>query len=480
MSIQSAKQILFGISLSEGGNVKLGDTSAQPLSVTPENRLTHQNHIHEMLSAIHDSMQKEHGISLFGLNKKALKTHSAYSGSTKHLMSPEISHEEFSHHKPSVGDVDVKIHHEHMPKLIEHMTPGRKFGKYTVVGVKKSGAEAHALMRHENGEVHQVDFEKTNYENHEPSKFDQFAHSSDWEDTKAGIKGMHHKLLLNAAGRDQHKFSVMYGIKSRTNEDEPWENNPEKMSHTLFGKGSDHNQLGSFHGIAKLIAKHVPKEHHQEIFDKFTSDLKRHKTINHEPAIKHLAKTLGLKHSLTEFYQHHDSIAGKKGNYSHYTHKGYQIRKYNDGRFEIRTANGNKINTGDEKIGSIHHAVRHIETKKLKNDKVYGRALHEDNDLEVGTDKLTYDRRSKTPGENPNEKISYPECLKGFFGLAEAYYPGNIGIMELSKFMNTANDKQKRELHDHINNNRHKEAWRLVSKVTGMKLHPSVAVDDGT
>ena len=58
--------------------------------------------------------------------------------------------------------------------------------------------------------------------------------------------------------------------------------------------------------------------------------------------------------------------------------------------------------------------------------------------------------------------------------LNEAAYAGNIGIMELIKFKQKANDKQKKEFDDHVKNKRSKEAWKLVQHVTGVKLHKSV------
>lgn len=280
--------------LKEGGNLKIGNISVSPIKMTSENRSTISNDVHDSLSALHDSMQKEHGIELFGKNKKALITRTAYSGSTEHLMNPDISSEEFSKHKPLVGDIDVKIPKEHFDLLHKHLVPGTKHGKYTVVGVKKGGGELHAILKHDNGEHHQIDFEKSTYSNNEPSKFDTFAHSSDWEDNKNKIKGVHHKQLLNAVGLDHHKFSILYGIKSRSNEDEPWESDTKKMTSTLFGKKADSNQLHSFHGITQLIKKHIPKEHHQLIYDKFKTDSSRSKGIDNSFALNHLKKHLNV------------------------------------------------------------------------------------------------------------------------------------------------------------------------------------------
>lgn len=63
--------------------------------------------------------------------------------------------------------------------------------------------------------------------------------------------------------------------------------------------------------------------------------------------------------------------------------------------------------------------------------------------------------------------------FKEFINLDEAAYAGNIGIMELIKFKKTANDSQRKEFEDHIKNKRHKQAWDVVQKVTGVKLHKS-------
>jgi hypothetical protein len=65
--------------------------------------------------------------------------------------------------------------------------------------------------------------------------------------------------------------------------------------------------------------------------------------------------------------------------------------------------------------------------------------------------------------------------FKQFEVLHEAAYAGNIGIMELIKFKKHANENQKKSFDDHVKNKRHKEAWDLVQKVTGVKLHKSVS-----
>lgn len=65
--------------------------------------------------------------------------------------------------------------------------------------------------------------------------------------------------------------------------------------------------------------------------------------------------------------------------------------------------------------------------------------------------------------------------FKQFEVLYEAAYAGNIGIMELIKFKKHATDTQKKTFDNHVKNKKHKEAWDLVQKVTGVKLHKSVS-----
>lgn len=59
--------------------------------------------------------------------------------------------------------------------------------------------------------------------------------------------------------------------------------------------------------------------------------------------------------------------------------------------------------------------------------------------------------------------------------LKEAAYAGNIGIMELIKFKSKATPEQKKKFDDHVKNKRHKDAWKMVQDVTGVKLHKSVS-----
>jgi hypothetical protein len=56
----------------------------------------------------------------------------------------------------------------------------------------------------------------------------------------------------------------------------------------------------------------------------------------------------------------------------------------------------------------------------------------------------------------------------------EASYPGNIGIMELTKFFQQATPEQKQMFKELLAHQDKKSAWKMVQRVLGVKLHPSV------
>lgn len=313
----------------EGGNIKVGpkgqEVSAAPFSVTAKNRGERRSDIHQALGSIHDAFHAEHGEHLFGDNQQHLRSGHAFTGSTHDLMGHHVSHEEFAKYKPTVGDVDVQVSHTHKEKLGSTLSTGRRFGKYTVVGTKKHGNEISAVMKHDNGEHHQFDFQGVH---HPGSESERFLHSSNWQDTKAGIKGAHHKILLNAVGGEKHKFSITHGLRSRTDETDKGVTHPTEVSHKLFGRDADHSQIHSFHGVTQLIKKHIPKEQHQAIYDKFKSSLASKKDMDHGPALEHLRTHLGVKDTtnesvIVEETEQHAHVAFMGA--SPHTHMGHHI-----------------------------------------------------------------------------------------------------------------------------------------------------------
>jgi hypothetical protein len=105
---------------------------------------------------------------------------------------------------------------------------------------------------------------------------------------------------LNATGLDTHKFSITHGIRSRTDEKDPGDKSPEGVSKRLFGPKADHSKIHSFHGVAELIKKHIPKDQHQAIYNKFKDSTSKLKMTGTDNAVSHLRKTLNVSDSMNE------------------------------------------------------------------------------------------------------------------------------------------------------------------------------------
>ena len=63
--------------------------------------------------------------------------------------------------------------------------------------------------------------------------------------------------------------------------------------------------------------------------------------------------------------------------------------------------------------------------------------------------------------------------MKTFIQFTEAYYVGNVGVHELTKFYKVASKDHKDQLKKHIVSGDHNKAWDLVKRVTGMQVHKS-------
>lgn len=55
-------------------------------------------------------------------------------------------------------------------------------------------------------------------------------------------------------------------------------------------------------------------------------------------------------------------------------------------------------------------------------------------------------------------------------GVGEASYPGNIGAMEVMKFFQIANDKQKQLFKELVQKGKKGLAWKLIQDTVGVKL----------
>lgn len=306
--------------IKEGGNIEINGIRPKPIEA--KNRSTISNDLHSALGELNNSFQANHGHNLFG---NALEDRSAYAGSTAHFMNPNLSDEEYGQHKPRTGDVDVQVNENHREKLNDHLEQaqkaGTRFGNFTIVGTRRTGSQTHALMKHDNGDIHQVDFEPVEYDEktQKPSEWSQFSHNSHWDDIKNGVKGAFHKYLLQSTtaakktpslvsvttGRGKNKqdtveerniepnsVSVDRGVRARYKQvgmdgyrpimkeippsEAEYSRKLPDVYKTLFNRDAspqDINDIHSFGGIAEHIKRHIPKDQQAHIVKKFVDKL---------------------------------------------------------------------------------------------------------------------------------------------------------------------------------------------------------------
>lgn len=310
--------------LSEGGNLPFNTGEGERVSDSVESskRDEQQGHFKDFFRAVHNDFAKKHGHGLFGNSGEALKNNTFASGSAEGYMDPSISTERFKKAKSSMGDFDVQIPAEHKQKLENHLEPGQQYGNFKVVHVKKGGTQTHAIVQHlGTGQHHQIDFEPVEYDQktQQPKPFERFAHNSHINDLEQGLKGVHHKYLLQSipqahstpaiiskmAGRGKaraevreegnvapHSFSADKGMRQKwkrvdTQEGKPVvQEQPSKGAEytkdlptiykNLFnreGSEQDIQDMHHFGGLVNHIKKHIPQEHHGKIFDAFVNKL---------------------------------------------------------------------------------------------------------------------------------------------------------------------------------------------------------------
>lgn len=223
----------------------------------------------------------------------------AFCGSTSHLFDKKISDCDIEEFHPIFGDIDILVDEGSFEFLCDRLGNLRKHsdivcGNFVVHASLKHGDTMHVLMRRpSSGECHQFDFTKVPFADAYPAyaqEFFEFSHSSDWWDTKNGIKGAHHKILLNACGRTKYKFSIMHGLGFREGEPE-WETDLVKIHHKLFRRFP--YNIGSFQSLTATI-KMCDSKIIFAIINKFTNDLQnKHKNIKgNDKALEWLHKEI--------------------------------------------------------------------------------------------------------------------------------------------------------------------------------------------
>ena len=213
--------------LVEGGNARYinratgevaGFADKMDLKQLPRKKLVDEMVV--VLSNINDEFYKKYKEKLWN-NFDVIKSGKALNGSSSSLFDKEITDEEFVHHKPKVGDIDITFPGEYMGELWELLNDleGKKLGEFTkYLGHKNSNmkpeaaknqAQINAIFEIDTGDYKvnaQIDFEASEYENDAPTDWASFSHNSDWADIKTGFKGVAHKFTLLNLARAQSKL----------------------------------------------------------------------------------------------------------------------------------------------------------------------------------------------------------------------------------------------------------------------------------
>ena len=196
----------------EGGNVeainKLGHSKyADKIDLRKFKITDFRNEFYNLFKELNKKYKAKFKEPLWA-NETILKNGVAFNGSTSYIMNPELDPEEILKHKTHAGDLDIMIPKETMTNLWDllHSLEGKKIGNFTYFGNNRpnrdaTGTQINSLFiyHHKEGDIScQIDFEASEFENHQPTDWARFSHGSSFEDAQVGIKALHHKLLLRA------------------------------------------------------------------------------------------------------------------------------------------------------------------------------------------------------------------------------------------------------------------------------------------
>ena len=215
-------KLTFKQFLTEGGNVSVTDIHgaehlADRMDLRKIPRETLANIISALAHKLNSMFKKEHGSPIW-TSKELIDTGHAFNGSSELLFDKSIPTDKFIKHKPTLGDIDLTmpedLKHEFRTfidsikseVLIKSNIDGHKV-VVTYLGNNKESRQIageqqiNSLFQVEIDNTPfniQIDFEMLPYKDGKPTAFTKFTHSSDWEDIKAGLKGVAHKYLIRS------------------------------------------------------------------------------------------------------------------------------------------------------------------------------------------------------------------------------------------------------------------------------------------
>jgi hypothetical protein len=193
--------------IKEGGNLSIGDAEkgepvhyADKIDLKVHNRTYMVGLLNKLLHDINLAFHKQTRKNLW--EPDLLTSREFLSGSSLHFFNTEgVSDEEFTKHKPKVGDIDTQVDRDLEPQVKDFLTShtNKQIGDTVFLGFGSGNEQYNGLFQFANPPIKiQIDFEFGEYENGVPNEWFKFSHSSDWSDVSNNIKGVFHKYLYRA------------------------------------------------------------------------------------------------------------------------------------------------------------------------------------------------------------------------------------------------------------------------------------------
>lgn len=192
-----------------GGNINLNSVKPDKIDLNKIYRWHLVTELYSMMYKINDEIYKK--------NKHFIWYHHLqyfFSGSSEHLVNPEISTNEIIKYKPIFGDIDILVNENYKDILINLFIENKIFGNMKLIGFKVILDEIHTIFELNNIKI-QIDFDLVKFNKKDlPIEFAYFGKSCNWDDLKLGIKGVFHKLLLNSIDAAYSKHIEIYSEKT--------------------------------------------------------------------------------------------------------------------------------------------------------------------------------------------------------------------------------------------------------------------------
>lgn len=192
-------------------------TKAQKIPLKKIGRSRFRKVVTDLLKKINNDFKKKFKTLLWA-DETQIETGFTFNGSSSFIMDPNIPDEEIVKYKEVAGDIDVVVPDFQRKNIWDYLESIDS--KEVIPGVTYMGCNRTKFSPIENQIIcvfvadfdglkvpMQIDLEFLPFsETGLPSEWAKFSHSSSFEDTKAGIKAVHHKYLLRA---------LVYGISVR-------------------------------------------------------------------------------------------------------------------------------------------------------------------------------------------------------------------------------------------------------------------------